>query len=380
MLIPYQSDAPVHYFPWGTIGIIAANILIFIIWVSGGISDGSYDTYWVLWYDQDFHFIQILTSMFAHADIFHLLGNMIFLWTFGLIVEGKMGWKMYVPVYFVMGILVGILELILMGGTENGSLGASSVITGLMVCSLFWAPLNRVDCLLIIFFPYTKQVEFPVWGVAGFFIFWDLILAALIGFGSSTPLLHVLGAIAGIAPAYFLLKKGYVDCEGWDLLTIKKNGRPEYGRKWQPHEESEPEPEINHEEERQKSLVLIREYIKDNEPLMAERVYKNASDEHGHWKLEPPDRLKLIQAYLKNMLINDALPLLEEFHREFDDHSGTILQLATIYIIEKDKPSSGLEILDKLKKIQLNEQQQLRCQQLRAQAQKMIDSGVLELE
>ena len=45
------------------------------------------------------HPLQWLTNIFLHAGFFHLVGNMIFLWTFGFVVEGKLGWLPFTALY-----------------------------------------------------------------------------------------------------------------------------------------------------------------------------------------------------------------------------------------------------------------------------------------
>jgi membrane associated rhomboid family serine protease len=53
---------------------------------------------------------QWMTSIFMHAGIGHLLGNMIFLWAFGLIVEGKIGWLPFTLLYLAIGCGQSALE------------------------------------------------------------------------------------------------------------------------------------------------------------------------------------------------------------------------------------------------------------------------------
>ena len=84
---------------------------------------------------------QWLTANFLHADIVHLVGNMLALWGFGLIVEGKIGWWRFLTIYLGMGIGQCMLEqMFVPSSLAIGSLGASGVIFGLMAMSLLWAP------------------------------------------------------------------------------------------------------------------------------------------------------------------------------------------------------------------------------------------------
>ena len=55
------------------------------------------------------HPVQWVTHNFLHIGIGHLVGNMIFLWAFGMVVEGKLGPFSYLLVYLLIGTLHGAL-------------------------------------------------------------------------------------------------------------------------------------------------------------------------------------------------------------------------------------------------------------------------------
>ncbi|MEX2558590.1 MAG: rhomboid family intramembrane serine protease, partial [Pirellulales bacterium] len=147
MLIPYGTDAPIYHGPWATIGFIVANVLAFLFMVVGTVDPEplalEYGT---------LNPIQWLTSNFLHADLWHLVGNMVFLWAFGLVVEGKIGWGRFTAVYLGLGITqAGIEQICSLGlGQEGGSFGASAIVFGLMGMALVWAPSNEMQCLLLV--------------------------------------------------------------------------------------------------------------------------------------------------------------------------------------------------------------------------------------
>ncbi|MCR4395239.1 MAG: rhomboid family intramembrane serine protease [Candidatus Saccharicenans sp.] len=76
-----------------------------------------------------------LTSMFIHADSEHLWGNMVFLWIFGLVLERRIGWKKFLTIYFLTGLVSSIvppyLSIVLLQKWWSG-IGASGAISGLM--------------------------------------------------------------------------------------------------------------------------------------------------------------------------------------------------------------------------------------------------------
>jgi len=296
VILPYRSDAPIYHGPWGTLGLIAANVLVYVLVAfTGTISDQAYLDWWILNYD-DFNPVTLLTSAFAHAGFWHLFGNMIFLWAFGLIIEGKLGWKRYLPLYLGLCIVPNIIEALIMvpfsGG--GGSLGASTAISGLVAMALLWAPRNEMD--VIIWFIFVIHVELAVYTVAGFFIVWDLLGALLLGFAMSTSVLHLLGVVVGLPLGVLFLKKGWVDCEGWDLLTIRKHGRPQPQRVQTTRLAREvAEQRIERREAREQAEALIDSYLDDREIGMADQVFHNACQEQGHWDLPAATLKRLIQ-------------------------------------------------------------------------------------
>ena len=72
--------------------------LVFVLFPSAATRTGR----WSL--GDGIHPLQWLTNNFLHAGFFHLAGNMIFLWTFGLVVEGKLGWWAFLLVYLGLGV------------------------------------------------------------------------------------------------------------------------------------------------------------------------------------------------------------------------------------------------------------------------------------
>ena len=66
------------------------------------------------------HPMQWITCNFLHAGLLHLVGNMLFLWSFGLIIEGKLGWYKTLAVYLGIGVVQGAIVQVLMLGSHGG--------------------------------------------------------------------------------------------------------------------------------------------------------------------------------------------------------------------------------------------------------------------
>src|SRR5687768_12562559 len=100
MFIPYNTDAPVYYLPFATVGLIALNVVIFF-----GVAVGNLGPFedWMLTYGAGLHPDEWFRAMFMHGGIGHLFGNMVFLWVFGLVTEGKLGWWKFLACYIAIG-------------------------------------------------------------------------------------------------------------------------------------------------------------------------------------------------------------------------------------------------------------------------------------
>src|SRR5687768_4391877 len=152
MLIPYSTDAPIYYWPFATVGLIAANVLIFF-----GVAFGNLGPVedWVLTYGDGLHPDDWFRGMFMHGGLGHLIGNMLFLWVFGLVVEGKLGWWKFLCCYLAIGVTQSMIEQIVMlgySGEVPGSVGASAAIFGLIAIATVWAPLNEISFLWMFYF------------------------------------------------------------------------------------------------------------------------------------------------------------------------------------------------------------------------------------
>lgn len=220
MLIPWRTDAPLYHRPWGTIGLIAANVMVFLWALSAGA--GQVEPL-VLNYGT-INPIQWVTSVFIHGSWMHLIGNMFFLWVFGLIVEGKTGTRRFLAIYGGIAVVSCLVEQVLMLWTTGISFGASGIIFGLMAIALVWAPENEVDCLLILGI-FVKTLELRVFTIAVLYLIFQGIEIVVAGLHVSSGLLHLLGMVTGLPVGIVMLRRGWVDCEGWDWFARREQRR-----------------------------------------------------------------------------------------------------------------------------------------------------------
>jgi hypothetical protein len=96
-------------------------------------------------------FLPLVTSMFLHAGIAHIVGNMLFLWIFGDNVEAAFGHFWYLLFYFACGVGSGLVHIAFNLNSHIPALGASGAISGVLGAYIVLEPRNRILTLVFIF-------------------------------------------------------------------------------------------------------------------------------------------------------------------------------------------------------------------------------------
>jgi membrane associated rhomboid family serine protease len=168
--------------------------------------------------------LSVLTAMFVHGGWMHLVGNMLFLFVFGAMVEERMGRGAFLLSYVALGYLAtyGYALFAVHGDNATQTLvGASGAIAGVLGGYLRLHPRARVTSLLpfLLFLP----LRFPAWLVLGvwFAIQWASVgapSAAVTGVAYSA---HLIGFVAGFLFAWLLYgrRRGYSDRTNPPILS-----------------------------------------------------------------------------------------------------------------------------------------------------------------
>jgi membrane associated rhomboid family serine protease len=101
------------------------------------------------------HLGTLITSMFLHANLLHVAGNMLFLWIFGNNVEDKLGELRFLIVYFASGIGGSLLQIFITPDSTVPMLGASGAISGLLAAYVLYFPRARILTFVVPFFIFT---------------------------------------------------------------------------------------------------------------------------------------------------------------------------------------------------------------------------------
>jgi membrane associated rhomboid family serine protease len=163
MFIPLKDLNPRRTYPFVNTGLILANVFVFIYqitlpapafkaFVTANATIPARFPAWIGGHAPfELAFLPLLTSMFLHSGIAHILGNMLFLWIFGDNVEDFYGHVPYLFFYLTCGITSGIAHVLFNFHSTLPAVGASGAISGVMGAYLLLYPRARILTLVFIF-------------------------------------------------------------------------------------------------------------------------------------------------------------------------------------------------------------------------------------
>lgn len=150
----------------------------------------------------DLRFENLLFAMFLHANLLHLMANLLFLRIFGDNVEERMGTVAFLAAYALAGIAAFLVHALVSPARDLPALGASGAISGILGLYFCWFPENRVRMVLWLGL-FVQMVEVPARWVLSVIVVLDNALPLLlepagpgIAYGA-----HLGGFLAGLAIA-----------------------------------------------------------------------------------------------------------------------------------------------------------------------------------
>ncbi len=201
-------------FPIVTITLIGLNALVYLITLicffatQGGSDDWVVQNLWLI--PAQSYWWTYLTSMFTHAGIFHIAGNMIFLFLFGCCVEDMVGRLNYAIMYLVGG-FVAEFTYIAFSPEHFSSMipmcGASGAISACMGMYLLLRGSDEIEFKYFYFFFFfganAGEFEIPAWiAIALWFVrdVFGMVMAMFVHVrGGVAHGAHVGGLLAGCA-------------------------------------------------------------------------------------------------------------------------------------------------------------------------------------
>jgi membrane associated rhomboid family serine protease len=233
-VFPLRDNVPTRSFPFVTVGLIAANVGVWLLELSG--TPAQADIYRYGYYPCTVDGpclsppipagIELLpawqaafTSMFMHGDWLHLIGNMVFLWIFGNNVEDAMGHVRFLAWYVAAGLAAIAAQTAVtlwFAGPVAASIpnvGASGAIAGVLGAYLLLYPGASVLTLFV-----WVVVEVPALLFLGFWFLFQLWLGS---FGLLEPQ-------SGGGVAFFAHIGGFVFGMLTVFLVATRRAKPRY--------------------------------------------------------------------------------------------------------------------------------------------------------
>lgn len=212
-MIPVRDEIPTRGTPVVNYLLIAINVVVFL-WMSL-IPESALDAFVTKYAMVPTHFadgvtlgdiLTIFTSMFMHAGLAHIGGNMLYLWIFGDNVEDRLGHGGYLIFYLVGGVAANLTHLFTNWGSDLSTVGASGAIAAVLGAYLLFYPGSRIATYI----PspsgtFYRMTMLPAAVVLGFWFVFQLFdgVAALNGadVGGVAVWAHIGGFIAGMLMA-----------------------------------------------------------------------------------------------------------------------------------------------------------------------------------
>ncbi len=238
MIIPWRVDVPQDRWPFANWLIIAGMIAVFALQVAdyrayteqgrrnppveevekpekpqGGTFDYVLDGW---------NIKGLFGYMWLHGGLFHLAGNLLFLWVFGNAVCSKVGNLIYLPLYILFGLAAAVLHLLFVGGAM---VGASGAIFGVVGMYLVFFPENDITCywMWLLFFGRSFTVSgywmILLWlffNVSGAFCSYTSEVT-----GGVAYFAHLGGFIAGFTTAIVMLKTKMITMEKYERSLLQ---------------------------------------------------------------------------------------------------------------------------------------------------------------
>ncbi|WP_016906931.1 rhomboid family intramembrane serine protease [Streptomyces xiaopingdaonensis] len=162
-----------------------------------------------LWHGGLRQFLTPLSALFLHGNWLHLLGNLLFLYVFGGMVEQRLGALPFALFYLCVGYAAMLCYAAAHAASAESLVGASGAISGLLGAFLYLFPRARVTSIFpfLLFLP----LRFPAWLVLPFWVTLQWLAVRQDAEGPGVAYLaHVAGFTLGFLAAWASCRRARV--------------------------------------------------------------------------------------------------------------------------------------------------------------------------
>lgn len=204
-MIPLRDEIRARRRPFATYFLLGLNIAVFLYELSlGGNLNQLFSVFGAVPYKL-FHptspvvYLTLISSMFLHGGIAHILGNMLFLWVFADNIEDRIGHVKFIFFYLICGIAGALLHAVTAVSSRVPMVGASGAISGVLGAYILFFPRARILALVPMGF-FMRTAYLPAFFFLGFWILYQVLLG-LFSLGAGTGVAyfaHIGGFAAGL--------------------------------------------------------------------------------------------------------------------------------------------------------------------------------------
>jgi membrane associated rhomboid family serine protease len=218
-VFPLRDENRSDSFPLVTVLLIAINTAVFLYQLSlgsrgeeefvlrmGAIPHDLLYGVTLPYSTQPASYWTLLTCLFVHAGLVHLVGNMWFLWIFGDNIEAFLGRFRFLAFYLACGVLASLSHVLCNADSHVPIVGASGAISGILGAYALIYPKVRIRTLVFLGF-FIDVVPIPAFFFLGF---WFLVqFLGGLGAGESDVAFaaHVGGFASGVAITWLATRR-----------------------------------------------------------------------------------------------------------------------------------------------------------------------------
>ena len=350
IVVPTGTDAPLYHLPIMTGVTIAVNVVVFALqFLVPGLTEN-----FMLEFGT-FRPHTWLTAAYVHNDIMQFLGNLVFLFIYGLIVEGKVGWWRFALIYNFSAVMSSMLIAMLTVFSSSNYQGASCAIYSLMAICFLWAPENEIRFhygAWIFLRPFGGDFEVALQNVCFFFVALNLLTAAVTGFTLSNSVFQLLGLIPGVLIGLAMLKFRQVNCDGHDFISIRtgKKGQSQLTVAEEAKQNNERDERIaERKQDLERGLAAVDRYIDLGHYKNAFKRFQSLAASRTKLRLSESRLLKIING-LEKLPEEDRLyrKLMKYYLKHYDRLAVPVRMKLAKRLLDHEQPREAVRVLEPL--------------------------------
>ena len=201
-MIPLKDENPTRKLPFFTLLFIVLNLSVFVYGINLPVHPSVLYAEYALIPAQLINnplsvYPTVYTSMFLHSGVWHLGGNMLYLWIFGNNIEDVLGKARFVLFYFVCGTLAALGHIATDLNSKIPMVGASGAISGVLGGYLILFPFTKIKTFIFLGFFWTI-VRIPAILLLLFWVVLQIWNSVSPETGGTAWFAHIGGFVAGV--------------------------------------------------------------------------------------------------------------------------------------------------------------------------------------